>query len=457
MFICISIIRSINPSTGVITRNSNEANENDFAELTVVIKQISKTNGDERPDITLKSTVYFYERLAKIGDIVFNDGSYSDELDPTKTPIGVCFYIDPLTDDEKNNGLKQSSRRLMCSCEPIYFSNYLCWGYTAGSVGYNNMYVGPSPITIDNSIWIGDINKLTNTTEYLNINEANLFSDDVYRDNNNINTNKFKTFNNNHVFGNIGWINASNNVIVDKLKLSNGEYKTINITKLDDFIPAGYYNTLAIIEQRNKLLDNLYKVNNPGSSNEEIIFERPSDFGNTTEYNYLTTLLNKADEWLYEDWTNQSIASISGTNGNAIYYPAASYCFAYQPNVPNLSDKFKKYNWFLPSSGELARILYYIYQSLDRNNNGTALQTPNNSNYGLENSNEAANAFYNIFKLDKFNKTNILNSNNLYFSSDENSSNMSIMLNCYGKTNKIVKYTEGTSSNRYIIIPVCMF
>jgi hypothetical protein len=27
-----------------------------------------------------------------------------------------------------------------------------------------------------------------------------------------------------------------------------------------------------------------------------------------------------------------------------------------------LHDKFKQYNWFLPSSGELIRILYYIYQ-----------------------------------------------------------------------------------------------
>jgi hypothetical protein len=38
------------------------------------------------------------------------------------------------------------------------------------------------------------------------------------------------------------------------------------------------------------------------------------------------------------------------------YYPAASYCYAYEPNVEGLAKQFKAHNWFLPSDGELIRI-----------------------------------------------------------------------------------------------------
>lgn len=46
------------------------------------------------------------------------------------------------------------------------------------------------------------------------------------------------------------------------------------------------------------------------------------------------------------------------------YYPAFSYCYAYEPVINDgeiLSDKFKKHKWFLPSQGELLRIIYYTY------------------------------------------------------------------------------------------------
>ena len=44
-----------------------------------------------------------------------------------------------------------------------------------------------------------------------------------------------------------------------------------------------------------------------------------------------------------------------------LYYPAATYCRFYQPNVSNIDDKFKSGKWSLPSIGELIQIWYQIY------------------------------------------------------------------------------------------------
>jgi hypothetical protein len=47
-------------------------------------------------------------------------------------------------------------------------------------------------------------------------------------------------------------------------------------------------------------------------------------------------------------------------------YPAASLCYAYEPGgegvITGLADKFKKRNWFLPASGDMVRISYYMSQ-----------------------------------------------------------------------------------------------
>ena len=61
------------------------------------------------------------------------------------------------------------------------------------------------------------------------------------------------------------------------------------------------------------------------------------------------------------------MANIVAENGNdsdyrQFYFPAASYCHAYEPQVKTgeiLADRFKKGMWALPSFGELARIYWY--------------------------------------------------------------------------------------------------
>ena len=67
----------------------------------------------------------------------------------------------------------------------------------------------------------------------------------------------------------------------------------------------------------------------------------------------------------------QLIGEIRTTNGAAkyqqYYWPAASYCYAYEPEVMDgeeLAPQFKAHNWYLPANGELARQYWYYRQGL---------------------------------------------------------------------------------------------
>lgn len=107
----------------------------------------------------------------------------------------------------------------------------------------------------------------------------------------------------------------------------------------DTLVPVGKINTDAIIKYRDNILTNCRMTKPSGKD------------GN--EFEHLNTILaNNADK-----------------NEYYLYYPAASYAYAYEPNVDGLNDKFKAHNWFLPSSGELARIWYYSRQ----NENGSRI------------------------------------------------------------------------------------
>ena len=58
------------------------------------------------------------------------------------------------------------------------------------------------------------------------------------------------------------------------------------------------------------------------------------------------------------------------TKYRQLYYPAASVCYAYEPEVKAgevLIDKFKAHNWFLPTCGQLLRMYYYYASAFHTN------------------------------------------------------------------------------------------
>lgn len=439
-----------NPSMGIISRNDKEATESEYATLTVTISQMNESDGTERDDIVITSRVYFYERIAKPGDIVFNDGTYSDENDISKTPIGVCFYVDP-TD---------KTRRLMCALEPLKFNNSrsMDWGPTKGNdygEGASQQYYGAA-----NSLDVPDLSYMQGSTlinkdcynlntiqdvnspgEGLDSSITNFYKDDIYRDSESPSNGFFKPFEKGYIYGEIGWKNAFKSVKVDKL--GDDETESISIA-MNERVPIGYYNTIAIIQQRNKLLD-WYK----DTQNQEGAFHRPKANEDYSELKVLEQLTQSANSWKYAERTT---VLIGGTRGELLYCPAASACFAYEPSgVSNLDDRFKKHKWFLPASGDLMRILYYVYQSY---NGGVVLDEPFDSSYNSS-SGTPANAFKNVMNIKNSSNQSIFKANlftSYFFSSTEASDDSAVAI-----TANTGAYSNRSKSTSASVIPVCMF
>ena len=444
---------TINAKTGVITRNAEICEEGELpAELTVTIYQIPESDGVVRDPLTKTVDIYFYERVAKPGDIVFNDGTYSDELDPSKTPIGVCFYIDP----------NDKTRRLMCALDSIksYGDNSVYrWGCNrgfpsyVGDSGVISQWYGPSnQLEIEGSNYnCYDIAAIDNSDSrginYDSMNPTASFSDTIYRDTANADNGYFKFIDRSTQLGDLGWNQAKSSLKVDYYNI-DGTTSTIRVNA-NDVLPSGYYKTLAIIEHRNKIL-NEYK-NAPDFTTgepQEGAFNIPKGNEFSSELTVLNSIVRPdsgtADKWCYEE---REPSNGKNTYGSCLYYPAASACFAYEPvGVANLSDKFKIRKWFLPAAGDMFRIMYYLYQSY---NNGQILEEPRDSQFNSSYKNPA-NAFTNAIKLGVLNAYRLQSGSGYLNSTEPNDSN-AMHIGSNGSLSESSKYSSGQ------VLPICVF
>ena len=252
--------------------------------------------------ISATSNVNFWLREAKLGDIVYHDGTYSaasdyeDQKASGKTAIGVCFYID------KND----KTRRLMVS--KSYISSAM-FGPSSAALAGITLADNPS-ISVYNVAGLIDATTPTTTLEGLRSSStsdgwANLDG-------------------NSNQAGQIGW------KVLTKNELGY---------KIGDSLPWGKYNQLHILALRNEVL-------NDSNFNLPI----PEPLGELSESSVLTSYMSEA-------------VSLFGKGYDALYYPAASRCYAYVPATKEGTlDKFKSHNWWMPSYGELMRIAYYYRQ-----------------------------------------------------------------------------------------------
>lgn len=298
---------TINKDTGVISvEKIGNSIDNSHAEVKLMITLSDGTV------LTASYTVYFYERDCELGDLVFSDGSYWNDLKPGLTPIGICFYIDP------NN----KTNRLM-----VGLKNYS----EAGVWGLDDVTL-PN-ITLKDSIEnVYDVPYLENTLTFLNATDDNMVD----------NNGNFRSYPNTYSLGDIGFIKI-NDDIYQKLAYYLKDLRL----EVGDFISYGQLKTLYIIRHRDVVLSD-------SSINRPI----PRRNGNISEWNSLSSCISNI---IVENNNNASYASY--------YYVKTSKSYAYMPTVSDgetLNEKFTEHRWFLPSSGELARIMWYYTQ----NNNG---------------------------------------------------------------------------------------
>ncbi|MBQ0120931.1 MAG: hypothetical protein KBT13_07410 [Bacteroidales bacterium] len=298
---------SVNAQTGVVTVNrvGTEANP----PIALVTVTLTLHDGST---VTASKELHFHEHSCKEGDLVYADGSFSDEYLPGKTVVGVCMYINP---DDPTDRLAYGLANLVSDQWGLHPDRVS--GVTLDSGEDYNCYDVPA---ISNITAVG-----TNT-----INDAN------YRDEAAGDAQGFKIFSRTTAVGDMGMVQLEENL---------GPYKA------GDFIHVGQFKTLHIIRHRNKILNGVtldgYDLSAPIEAN-----------AMQSETEVLQARID-------------AIVAAKGNNYREFYFPAASRCYAYEPKVKAgevLSDKFKAHRWWLPSAGELARMVWWHLQGYDTAN-----------------------------------------------------------------------------------------
>lgn len=305
-------IVSINSQTGML-HVAQVSSDVDYITITVTIRVFVN---DSYTTMTQTKSVGIFNRVASIGDYVYADGTFSSELDHNKTVVGICFYINP--DDP--------SDRRMVAVENIQVSGnniQTTWGLSRDDLpdivlqdhpSYN-VYDVP---TLPNLETCGLKKKTGEAQDFIN--------DNTYRDEQNGDALGFK-------------IQTANTAAADMDYITLSPSTAIMGYTAGDKLPIGKLNTLRIIEHRNTIL-----------GDNGIHMSIPEDNEYETESQNLTACIN-------------TIVATGGSDTYAeYYYPAASYCYAYEPLVAHgeiLADKFKAHNWYLPASGELSRLVWY--------------------------------------------------------------------------------------------------
>lgn len=335
-------IEDFNPKKGtfIVKKIDNELDITDPKDLPIFKISVDVKTKQGNNIVTKSATgdMCFYQRLAKPGDIVYNDGSFTpvEDFDSTLEPIGVCFYVEPLTSEEMNAG--KEPLRLMMALNNISVSgSNLCWGIK-----------NYADATNDNAIPGIELKSNTSLNPYNIVNVKNINNSyDLIPDNNNNGKIEFKDLRYGQVLDKDGWA-IINGIIsaagqIGYMEVNDGNAFDNYFT--GDKVPYGKYYTDAIIYTRDVVLNDL---------------ELPK--------------INKNSVTEFSDITASIITAVNSgkpyaKNFAQAYYPAASYCNAYAPTLSNtnivLADKFKKGNWWLPSYGEFIRIAYYQNMYLD--------------------------------------------------------------------------------------------
>lgn len=385
---------SLDQSTGILTVTSLS---NKYDKM-VIRGQINNylADGSYATRIVEKE-IEIWNRPAQLGDLVYADGTFSsaETYEGEKTPIGICFYVPPRDDDgnvlTKFANPNDTQLRLMVALEeakvPINgtTTSSLQWGvqgqisnddrdkqnalYHLDEAG-NKVELESSKVpnvydilTIRNLDTRGTTNQIIDPNPTTNSNGESDYRDLITDDG--LLNYGFKCITPDMAMGDgfaynesqVSFNSVGERTLTSELaKLAGSGYKE------GDIVNSGYAKTLKVIAHRNDLLNN-----NIIGANGEVIYEKgslplPSASGGTTEIKALGTLIDQLRTWAADE---DGLYDQYPEKWQQLAYPFVSACYAYQPTQDLnegevLSDKFKAHNWFAPTEGLLARILWFV-------------------------------------------------------------------------------------------------
>lgn len=323
--------------------------------LNAVVTIYCYSNADKTStySINANAEVRIYDRQAKLGDIVYNDGTTSSpsEVDRSKKAIGVCFYIDEddptlrlMVSLKEFNDLSTSAINAGANNDTVYLTR---WGTTSTS---NITLLNNPTFDLDIIPNIKQFNAVipTGVTYWHDLRSADNLS---WKKDQGILVGSSPMYG----FGELGYKTVTNvsQSFIENIRISDSSFNINNGDKL----PYGQFNTLNIIAVRNMILtDSTFSAVNTIVRVPSKLLDN-NGFESITEYDALHTYLINTYEHFATDSGHQNMIDM--------YYPCASFCYGYTPylqtsGMPVLADKFKEHNWFLPSAGELMRLGYYM-------------------------------------------------------------------------------------------------
>ena len=368
---------SLDPITGLLTATNLSASE-EYATIKAIAYTLEGSFDSSK-------RVPIWNREAKVGDVVYYDGTYSlaNNLNDTKTPIGICVYIAPrYPQDVYEGGVKIHNKgdiveelhdvndvqtRIMVALTPItlVYEDYtkatqLAWGPQSrdikGPTGpLTNATLYTEELYYDTPV---DNQSYTNSGISGSISETNLRSDSSLG----ILNGGFLPIPANKWFGE-GFAYEESKTLKEKRVIPQKlSYLLSDRYSAGMMVNKGFVDTLIIINHRNDIL-------NGGGYNDSTTvfapnqFAKPSRHGSKTELSDLADKMQSIAEWAKEQ------SFVSSNIWSSLYFPAASACYAYAPqNLKQnevLNDDFGEHNWFLPTGGLLARLSwYYRYSSV---------------------------------------------------------------------------------------------
>ena len=363
---------TMNSDTGVLTVDKVPTLEyvKDNVEIYVVV---GKKNGN----ITNLKTIRIYNRGAKVGDLVYYDGSYGpvDRHDGRKSVIGRCFYIAPTDENYANPNDKWKRMMVACNDITINGSTSVQWGIyplegdDANKLKNSLFYIDNSDtkqnLTISNNIIadIADITKITSS----GMSDAYITDSDVFgTDDASLANGGFVVYKQNTAMGDGFGSDATDRTLDTNLtNLAGDGYQT------GDIVNSCYAKTLKIIKHRNMVINEALSNGLNGLTGWDGYIGIPTANQGASELKSLEYWIGKTREWA-KNVHNE--AEANQAKWSQLLYPAASACYAYEPTVKNnetLPERFKAHNWALPTQGILARLFAYTYDGKGSNTSAT--------------------------------------------------------------------------------------
>ena len=340
--------------------------------------------------------IEIWNRPAQLGDVVYYDGSYSsvDNFDDIgKSAIGICFFTAPrypngtIVDAIFNpNDVQQ--RFMVClsyirtdiAAETRGGNDRWVWGIKCWeeSADTNNLFTTDSNGV--NHFITKDGKLLDNTGKKYYTSQFNV-TDESFRseaDELSILNNGFKPIEANTLGGlGLAYLEKGDDKQYRTLKTDNDWVSEVSdyykgLINGVNMVNHGYAETLKVIHHRNSyivgdgtsLIDNF--VDNNGRPM-DIHLYKPSEGNGFSEVESLANCIDNVVNYFKNEYGDSY-----PKRWRSLLYPIISAAYAYEPKVnptENLSNKFKKHNWFLSSPALLGRIGWYLNQGEDNPNN----------------------------------------------------------------------------------------